>query len=120
MTRILIVEDEEPVRSMLHQLFKMYGYECIVAADATEGREYLQKSDFDLILSDLNMPGESGLQFLQHALAEKPGLRTILYTGYDHPEVEERALEIGVSDYLTKPFSLHTLLARVAEVLKRQ
>ncbi len=120
MTRILIVEDEEPVRSMLYQLFDMYGYECVVAADAAEGRESLKMDDFDLILSDLNMPGESGLQFLQYALSQNPGLRTILYTGYDHPEVVERVLEIGISDYLTKPFSLHTLLARVAEVLKRQ
>lgn len=119
MTKILVVEDEEPVRTMLDQLFNMYGYQCRLAANAAEARQFLHKEDFDLILSDLNMPGETGFQLLQFALAEKPGLRTILYTGYDHPEVQERVQEIGISDYITKPFSLSMLLARVAELLKQ-
>lgn len=119
MARILIVEDEEPVRDMLQQLLGMHGHECTLAADAAEARQLLKKKEFDLVLSDLNMPGETGFQFLQYALSEKPDLRAILYTGYDQPDVRERALEIGISDYITKPFALRDLLARMAKVLER-
>jgi DNA-binding response OmpR family regulator len=117
MFRILIVDDEEAVRTMLEEFLAMEGYHCTVAANAAEGRVLLDQVKFDLVLSDLNMPGESGFQFLQHVLADRPGVKAILFTGYHSAAIRNKALEMGVSDYITKPFRLVHLLSRLEAAL---
>lgn len=117
MPKVLIVDDEESVSSMLEEFLGMNGYCCSVAASAAEARSLIRHKQFDLILSDLNMPGESGFQLLRYVLSERPGTSAILYTGYHTAEVKNKALELGVTAYITKPFSLGGLLSCVKGAL---
>jgi len=120
MLRVLIVDDEESVSSLLEEFLAMNGYRCTIAANAAEARSLFKDKHFDLVLSDLNMRGESGFQLLRYVLSERPDTGAILYTGYHSVEVQNKALELGVSAYITKPFSLDGLLSNLNAVMARR
>jgi len=120
MAGILIVDDEEPVRRLIGQILDRDGYECTLAADASEAREILKKQDFALVLCDINLPGESGLDFIRYALAEYPDTAAVMVTGLDDPMIAEVALEIGVYHYIIKPFERNGVLISVANALRRR
>lgn len=120
MARILIVDDEEPIRKLIAQILHMDGYECTLAADASEAREFLKEQDFELVLCDINLPGESGLDFIRYALAEYPETAAVMVTGLDDPMIAEVALEIGVYHYIIKPFERNGVLISVANALRRR
>src|SRR5580704_576913 len=83
--RILIVDDEEPIRRSLVRLLNRAGYECSAAADAAQARQLLSAESFDLMLCDVTMPGESGFSLLTHAHSEHPELAVIMVTSIDSP-----------------------------------
>lgn len=120
MVKVLIVDDEEPIRRLLGHLLEMHGYHCTLAADAIDARRHIRNEDFDLVLCDLNMPGESGLQLLQHILAEHPDTAAITVTAIDDPEVARTALGIGAYGYIIKPFETNEVLINVANALRRR
>lgn len=120
MARILIVDDEEPIRNLIAQILHMDGYECTHAADASEAREFLKEQDFELVLCDINLPGESGLDFIRYALAEYPQTAAVMVTGLDDPMIAEVALEIGVYHYIIKPFERNSVLISAANALRRR
>ncbi|UCF85682.1 MAG: response regulator [Desulfobacteraceae bacterium] len=120
MTQILIIDDEEPIRALICQILETDGYNCTPGANASEARESLRQQRFDLILCDIDMPGESGLDFIRYALSEYPDTATIMVTGLDDPMTAEVALEIGVYDYIIKPFNRNGVLISVANVLRRR
>ena len=120
MYRLLIVDDEEPIRQLLGQILGMNHYECCLAADAAEARDYLKKQAFDLILSDINMPGESGMDFMRYALSEYPNTAAIMVTALDDPLTAEEVLDLGVFEYIIKPFGRNGVLISVANALRRR
>ena len=120
MGKILIVDDEEHIRQLIGEILTMRGYECILAGSAAEARSVLGESVLDLILCDINMPGESGLDFMRHALKICPNTAAVMVTAIDDPMVAEDALSIGVYDYITKPFELNGVLISVANALRRR
>ena len=120
MTCILIVDDEEPIRRLTSQILDMSGYNCTVAADASEARNLLKERKFELILCDINMPGESGLDFVRYALSEYPDTAAIMVTAMDDPVIGEIALDMGVYDYIIKPFERNGLLISVTNALNRR
>ena len=120
MTRILIVDDEKPIRHMLGEMLGMAGYECALAADASEARDLLKKQGFELIICDINMPGESGLDFIRYSVGEFPDTAAVMVSALDDPMVAETALEIGVFDYIIKPFDLNAVVISVANALRRR
>jgi putative two-component system response regulator len=120
MPRILIVDDDETVRSMLTRMLRRHDYECESAANAAEARAALLSSSFDLALCDLNMPGETGLQLVEHVAAEHPETATIMVTGADDSEIAEKALELGTYGYVIKPFYNNELLINIANALRRR
>src|SRR5437762_3600203 len=101
---ILIVDDEEPIRRMLSRLLERHGYPCKVASDATDARKQLETQQFALILCDVNMPGESGLDLVRHVLREYPHTAAVMVTGLDDPQLAGIALEHGAYGYIVKPF----------------
>jgi putative two-component system response regulator len=118
--RILIVDDDETVRSMLTRMLGRHGYECESAANGAEAREALASAPFDLALCDLSMPDESGLDLVEHVAAEHLETATIMVTGADDSVIAEKALELGTYGYVIKPFYNNELLINIANALRRR
>ena len=118
--KVLIVDDEEPVRDLIGEILNMSGYDCMLAADAQEARCFLSREEFELVLCDINMPGESGLDFVRHVLAECPNTAAVMVTAMDDPLIAEDALKTGVYDYILKPFEPSGVLISVANAMRRR
>ncbi|MDQ3265174.1 MAG: hybrid histidine protein kinase/response regulator SinK [Myxococcota bacterium] len=101
--RLLVVDDEEIIRMVFRDLM---GKECEIteAATAEEALEHLRHSSFDLVVTDKNLPGLSGLELAQEARRMNPASKVILMTGYPSVVTAQQATELGVMDYLLKPF----------------
>jgi putative two-component system response regulator len=118
--QILIVDDDSTVRSMLERMLGRHGYECVSATNGAEARAMLASAPFDLALCDLNMPGESGLELVEHVATEHPETATIMVTGADDSTIAEKALELGTYGYVIKPFYNNELLINIANALRRR
>ena len=108
--RILVADDEQAFRLATRAFLRQQGYECEVAPDAAAAAEWLGKAEFDLLISDINMPGNSGLEFIQRLPGVAAGLPVILVTG--HPTFQSAARSVGmqVVAYLVKPADPDELL----------
>ena len=115
--RILIVEDEKNIREGLAAALALDGHGVVVAADGKEGLEHFHKGDFDLVLSDLRMPGISGEELLAKILTESPGTPVIILTGHGTVETAVNAMRLGAWDFLTKPVNLDYLSLLVKKAL---
>ena len=120
MKNILVVDDEEPIRQLISDILEMEGYTCTMAASADEAKRFLKKKPFELILSDINMPGESGLDFVRYVFDNYRDIAAIMVTAMEDPQVAEAVFEIGVYDYITKPVSRSSVLISVANALNRR
>ena len=118
--RILVVDDEAQIRSLLTRLLEAQGYACSTAAGASEARRLLAADDFALVLCDVNMPGESGLDFAQEVLVDYPDTAIVMATGADDRRHAERALANGAYGYMLKPFKPNELLINVVNALRRR
>ncbi len=118
--KILILDDDEQIRQLLGQILKENGYAFAAASDAEEARDLLKKQNFELILCDIGLPGESGIDFTRFAISEHPKTAAIMMTGQDDSMSFEESLEIGVYDYITKPFAPNRVLFSMANALKRR
>jgi len=107
--RILIVDDETSMRKMLEILFREEGYGVVTAASAEEALRALAHSPFELVLSDIRMPGLSGLELLKRIRQEEAPTEVILMTAYSSTESAIEALKLGAFDYITKPFQVEEL-----------
>ncbi|MBA3028782.1 MAG: response regulator [Desulfobacteraceae bacterium] len=120
MKKILVVDDEEPIRRLISDILEMEGYDCVTAGNAKEARTCLEQHNFQLILSDINMPGESGLDFMRYVFKKYKDIAAIMVTAMEDPQVAEAVFEIGVYDYITKPVSRSSVLISVANALNRR
>ena len=111
--RLLIVEDEPGIRNLLAQLFRAEGYETDVAVDGEEAIVYLQKTVYDLLLMDVNMPGRTGIEVLRHQDQIGRRVRTILMTALGEKEAMEEAKRLGVVAFFGKPFDIFELKKEV-------
>ena len=119
--RVLVVEDEEPVRDLLAATLESAGYPVVEAADAEQAQGILADSVPTMVLLDWMLPGMSGLEFTRWlkrdtALKELP---IIMLTARDEENAKIQGLEAGVDDYVTKPSSTRELLARIKAVMRR-
>lgn len=120
MIKILIVDDEEPIRRLLEQMLDWDSYQCTLAANAAEARDCLKKQNFELVLCDINMPGESGMNLVKDILANNPDTAVVMVTGISDPLTADVALETGVYGYIIKPFDRSSVLISVANALHRR
>ncbi|MGH2979480.1 MAG: response regulator, partial [Solirubrobacterales bacterium] len=118
--RILVVEDDPREVKLLSRLLDRAGYRCSSAADAGEARRLVAGEQFDLLLADVKLPGESGLQLVQHVLAEYPQTAAVMVTGMDDPALASRAIEIGTYGYIMKPFTGDEILIGIKNALSRR
>jgi len=117
--RILIVEDEPAMVQGLRDNFEYEGYEVISALDGSAGLEKALNANPDLVVLDVMMPKMSGLDVCKHLKVKKPNLPIIMLTARGQEIDKVVGLELGADDYVTKPFSIRELMARVKAVLRR-
>ncbi len=117
--RILIVEDEAPIRAGLTDLFVFHGYEVESVADGPGGLEKAIGGTFDLIVLDVMLPGMNGFEICNRIRAQDRDQPIILLTAKTSDEDIVRGLTLGADDYITKPFSVAQLVLRVQAVLRR-
>lgn len=118
--RILIVDDEDQIRTLLTRLLSAQGYECITAESPTAARRILEELPVALVLSDLNMPGESGLDFTRDVLEQYPDTAVVMVTGMDDRRFADLAIEHGAYGYVLKPFKPNELIINVGNALRRR
>ncbi|MBQ6000598.1 MAG: response regulator transcription factor [Clostridia bacterium] len=117
-SRILIVEDEHAIADIVAFNLNREGYETLIAADGTTGLEKALGEEFDLILLDVMLPGLDGWEVLS-ALREKKTVPVIMLTAREEELDKIHGLELGADDYITKPFSMNELKARIRANLRR-
>jgi two-component system alkaline phosphatase synthesis response regulator PhoP len=118
-TRILIIEDEPAMVAGLRDNFEYEGYEVISADDGVAGLERVFADDPDLLVLDVMMPRMSGLEVCKQVKARRPSLPIIMLTARGQEIDKVVGLELGADDYVTKPFSIRELMARIKAVLRR-
>lgn len=117
--KILIVDDEAPVREMLKRgLVQMGGFSVEVAQDGSEAIEKVEKDVFDLVLTDLKMPEIDGIDLLKIIKGMRPEVMVILMTAYGSIETAVEAMKMGANDYITKPIDLNELLIHISKAQK--
>ena len=118
-TRILIVEDEPAMVAGLRDNFEYEGYDVISADDGVSGLERALADDPDLVVLDVMMPRMSGLEVCKQVKAKRPSIPIIMLTARGQEIDKVVGLELGADDYVTKPFSIRELMARIKAVLRR-
>ena len=119
--RILVVEDEAPIREMLCFVLEQKGYQAVEAEDYDTAVAKLVEPFPDLVLLDWMLPGGSGINFIKHMKREEltRNIPVVMLTARGEEEDKVRGLEVGADDYITKPFSPKELVARLKAVIRR-
>lgn len=115
---LLVVDDDTRIRNLLKQFLSENGYRVTVAGNADEARRKLNGLDFDLLILDVMMPGESGVQLTRALRAEKD-VPILMLTALSETDSRVTGLEAGADDYLSKPFDPRELLLRLNNILRR-
>src|SRR5690606_8301809 len=118
MPHILVVDDDRRLRELLRKYLAEQGFRVTVAADAAEARAHMAGIAFDLIVLDIMMPGETGLE-LTTALRAESKVPILLLTAMAEAEDRIAGLESGADDYLPKPFEPRELVLRIRTILRR-
>ena len=117
---LLIVDDNEPLRRWAERVMRDGGYACDGAGGAADARECLEHTAYSLVLLDVNMPDESGMELLSRIRSSHPGTVVVMITGEDDPKLAMTAIEHGAYGYMVKPLRSGELLITVANALYRR
>lgn len=118
--RVLIVDDEVGVRRVIARVLEHAHHECSEAADAETARRLIDEQRFDLVITDMTMPGDSGIELLTKLCNEHPDVAAIMITGADDPALAEAALDLGAYGYVVKPFGNNEIVTTVSNALRRR
>ena len=118
--RILIVDDEQGIRRLLVDALGLEGFECTDASGVREALELLEAQPFDAIISDLRMPGTSGLDFLEAVREKHPQAAFLMATAVNDLRVGIQAMKAGADDYLVKPFQPDEVLTALDRAIQRK
>lgn len=117
--KILIVEDDERLRDVLLEAAAMEGYDAQGVSTAEAAIEWLRREPFDIVVTDVILPGMSGLDLLQHCPQLRPGILPIVITAHGTIDIAVEAMKRGAADFLTKPFELDGLLSTIRVAAER-
>ncbi|UCH62669.1 MAG: sigma-54-dependent Fis family transcriptional regulator [Fidelibacterota bacterium] len=115
---ILVIEDDATMREGIQTVLKKEGYDVNCAADGLEGSRLFQAHPPSLVITDLKLPGKSGMHLLHEFMEVRPSLPVILISAYGTIDLAVNALKSGARDFIAKPFSIDELKAKVSEILK--
>jgi CheY-like chemotaxis protein len=118
--RILVVDDEKDVREVLRDFLEIEGFEVFEAAEGKSALEIARKHSFDVVLTDLSMPGPDGFGVLKEIRRIRPEAAVLIFTGYVSPANALEALELGCDGYVTKPIALRQLKQVIAEGMTKR
>jgi two-component system phosphate regulon response regulator OmpR len=116
---ILVVDDDQRLRELLRGYLSRNGFRVTLAGDAAEARHSMAAMQFDLMVLDVMMPGESGIEFATALRAKDRALPILMLTAMNEPRDRVAGLESGVDDYLAKPFEPRELVLRLQALLRR-
>ncbi len=119
-SHILIVDDEELVLDFIFEFLNNEGYKCISAQNTKDARRALEHYPIELILCDVNMPEESGIDLIRQVFSDYPETAVIMLTGIDDPEIARNAINLGAYGYILKPFKCDELLINIHNALHRR
>ncbi|MDA8307409.1 MAG: response regulator [Deltaproteobacteria bacterium] len=117
MARILLVDDDQELLSLMSEYLSDCGFQSELASNAAEARRRLEQSQFDAVLSDFSMPGESGLDLLCHVSSRYPGLPFIMMSGSGYSTLKALAMEMGSMEFIPKPFKLTEMVGLLEKAL---
>src|SRR5262245_43046320 len=103
-SRILVVDDEDSIREFLEIMLKKEGYEVTTAEDGQRAFDLFKKKNFDLVISDLQMPNMTGIELLKNIKDASPDTLFMMITAFGTTETAVEAMKMGAYDYITKPF----------------
>ena len=118
MSKILVVDDDEQMREGIVEMLTREGYTVSDVGSGAEALEKIKKEDFDVILTDLIMPGIDGMEVLRQTKKLKPAVRVIMITGFGTIENAVEAMKEGASDYVSKPFKINEVQITVKRALE--
>ncbi len=119
MGRILAVDDELDMLSLLKMMVEGYtDHQVVVTNNPLEAKDLLEKERFDLVLTDLKMPGMDGMELLEFARRRDPDLLVLVITAFGSLETAEEAMAKGAFDYITKPFRKEQLLLAIDKAIR--
>ncbi len=116
--KILVVDDEEPIRDMLDRFLKEEGYEVILASTGEEAMGLAESEEPDLIFMDIIMPGLDGIEICRKLRAQEKTRSIPVMMATAFSETVTEALEVGVTDFVTKPFQLQEVSIRIKSILR--
>jgi DNA-binding response OmpR family regulator len=116
-SKILVVDDDEQMREDISEMLSREGYTVSHVGSGEEALEKIKKGDFDVILTDLIMPGIDGMEVLRQSKKLKPAVRVIMITGFGTIENAVDAMKEGASDYISKPFKINPIRRATIEYL---
>ncbi len=117
--RMLVVDDKANMRALLETAFVERGFDVVTASTGEEAIDLLTDQPFDVILTDLNMPGKSGMDVLKAAKAATPDTEVIIITAYGAIDIAVEAMRLGAHDFITKPFKLNDVERKVDKIVRR-
>jgi putative nucleotidyltransferase with HDIG domain len=117
--RILVVDDEQPIRNLVNRAVQNAGYSCLTAGDGEEALEILSREPIDVVITDIAMPGMNGIE-LTRTIREKHSADVIVMTGYVEDYVFEDVIAGGASDFVQKPVSLKEMIIRLKRLLRER
>jgi len=118
--RLLVVDDDSAMRALLASLFQQKGYPVEEAASADEALERAREADFDAVLSDIKMPGKTGIEMVGELRRIRPDTPVVLMTAFGSIDSAVEAMRAGAFDYITKPFEPDAVLLTVERALERR
>lgn len=120
MSRILIVDDEPPIRALLGEYMHQSGFDVVLAGSGSEALDALDRQQFDLLMSDVRMPGMNGLELLTEVVSRHPRVGVLMLTACEDLTLAVNAMRIGALDYILKPFRLSEIAVSVRDALSRK
>ena len=117
---ILLVEDDQNIATSLEKELVAEGFIVVTASSVDQGLGQAADHPFDLVLTDLKLPGASGLELIRKMHADQPSLPMILMSAFANPEIEREALELGGSAVIGKPFEMADLLNQIRNCLDQR
>ncbi|HMB71110.1 MAG TPA: hybrid sensor histidine kinase/response regulator [bacterium] len=118
--RILVIDDEENIRDTLSEFLSLTGYEVDTAANGADGLDRLGREPYDLVLSDLKMPGVDGIAVIEWVKETQPDLPVLVMSGHATVDSTIQALRLGAYDYLLKPFTLDEIERTIENCLEKR
>jgi len=118
--RILVVDDEDIVRTSCSRALVPEGYEVTPAKNGLEGLKLISENKFDLVLTDLKMPDMDGIEVLRRIKEGWPEIEVIIITGYQTVDTAVKSIKLGAFDYIEKPFTPDALITAVSKALNRR